>query len=42
MKKLLQQISWREWQLAILFCLILIALVIVTASNSKTWIYQNF
>ncbi|MDP1778999.1 MAG: hypothetical protein Q8K73_01860 [Anaerolineales bacterium] len=38
MKKLLS----RENLLALLFCLILIALVIFTADSSPTWIYQGF
>jgi hypothetical protein len=32
----------RENQLALLLCLILIALVIFTASDSPLWIYQGF
>lgn len=32
----------RENLLALLLCLILIALVIVTADSSPTWIYQGF
>jgi hypothetical protein len=32
----------RENLWAILLCLILIALVILTASNSPIWIYQGF
>jgi hypothetical protein len=32
----------RENQLAFLLCLILIALVIFTASDSPLWIYQGF
>lgn len=32
----------RENLLAILLCLILIAIVIFTADSSPTWIYQGF
>ncbi len=32
----------RENLLALLLCLILIALVIFTADSSQTWIYQGF
>lgn len=32
----------RENLLALLLCLILIALVIFTADSSPTWIYQGF
>jgi hypothetical protein len=32
----------RENRLALLLCLILIALVIFTASDSPLWIYQGF
>ena len=42
MKKLYQAIFTRENLLALLFCLILIALVIFTADTSPTWIYQGF
>jgi lipopolysaccharide/colanic/teichoic acid biosynthesis glycosyltransferase len=42
MKKLIQIIFSRENVLAILLCLILIALVIFTADTSPTWIYQGF
>lgn len=42
MKKILRLFHWREWGLAILFCLILITLLIATASSSQTWIYQGF
>ncbi len=42
MKKLSQILFTRENLLAILLCLILIALVIFTASTSPTWIYQGF
>lgn len=32
----------RENLLAVLLCLILVALVIVTADNAPVWIYQGF
>jgi len=42
MKKLVQTLFSPENLLAILLCLILIALVIFTADTSPTWIYQGF
>jgi len=42
MKKILSIVFSRENILAILLCLILIALVIFTADTSPTWIYQGF
>ena len=42
MKKLTQILFTRENLLAVLLCLILIALVIFTADTSPTWIYQGF
>jgi hypothetical protein len=42
MKKLSQILFTRENLLALLLCLILIALVIFTADTSPTWIYQGF
>jgi hypothetical protein len=42
MKKIAQRIFTRENLLAVLLCLILIALVIFTADTSPTWIYQGF
>jgi hypothetical protein len=42
MKKLWNIIFTRENVLALLLCLILIALVIFTADTSPTWIYQGF
>jgi hypothetical protein len=42
MKKIVQLIFTRENLLAVLLCLILIALVIFTADTSPTWIYQGF
>jgi len=42
MKKLYNIIFTRENLLALLLCLILIALVIFTADTSPTWIYQGF
>jgi hypothetical protein len=42
MKKLSKILFTRENLLALLLCLILIALVIFTADTSPTWIYQGF
>jgi hypothetical protein len=42
MKKIAQLIFTRENLLALLLCLIIIALVIFTADTSPTWIYQGF
>ena len=42
MKKIVEVIFTRENILALLLCLILIALVIFTADTSPTWIYQGF
>jgi hypothetical protein len=42
MKKLSRIIFTRENLLALLLCLILLALVIFTADTSPTWIYQGF
>jgi general stress protein CsbA len=42
MKKILNSIFTRENFLALVLCLILIALVIFTADSSPTWIYQGF
>jgi lipopolysaccharide/colanic/teichoic acid biosynthesis glycosyltransferase len=41
-KKMLRVIFSRENLLALLLCLILIALVIFTADTTPTWIYQGF
>lgn len=41
-KKLFDILFTRENLLALLLCLILIALVIFTADTSPTWIYQGF
>jgi len=38
----MKQIFTRENLLALLLCLILVALVIFTADSSPTWIYQGF
>jgi hypothetical protein len=38
----MKQIFTRENLLALLLCLILIALVIFTTDSSPTWIYQGF
>ena len=42
MKNLSQIIFTRENLLALLLCLIVIALIIFTADTSPTWIYQGF
>jgi hypothetical protein len=42
MKSLFEKIFSRENSLAILLCLILIALVIFTVDTTPTWIYQGF
>ncbi len=42
MQKLYKVLSNRENLLALLLCMILIALVIFTADTSPTWIYQGF
>jgi len=42
MQKLYRMLFTRENLLALLLCLILIALVIFTADTSPTWIYQGF
>jgi hypothetical protein len=42
MKKIAQILLTRENLLALLLCLILIALVIFTADTSPAWIYQGF
>ena len=42
MNKLFRALLTRENLLALLLCLILIALVIFTADTSPTWIYQGF
>lgn len=42
MKRIYKAIFTRENLLALLLCLILIALVIFTADTSPTWIYQGF
>ncbi|MHB8777134.1 MAG: hypothetical protein ACYC6R_05140 [Anaerolineales bacterium] len=41
-KQTMKRLFSRENLLALLFCLILIALVIFTADSSPTWIYQGF
>ena len=41
-KKLAEILFTRENLLALLLCLILIALTIFTADTSPTWIYQGF
>jgi len=38
----MKRIFTRENILALLLCLILIALVVFTADSSPTWIYQGF
>ncbi len=40
--RMLRRIFSRENLYAVLFCLILIALIIFTASQAPLWIYQGF
>ena len=42
LKRILRMIFSRENMLALLLCLILIALTIFTADTTPTWIYQGF
>jgi len=42
LKRILKTIFSRENWLALLLCLILIALTIFTADTTPTWIYQGF
>ncbi len=42
MKKIINSIFSRENLLALLLCLILIALTIFSADTTPTWIYQGF
>ena len=35
-------VFWREAGLAVLFCILLIAIMITTAGDTQTWIYQGF
>jgi hypothetical protein len=42
MKRIFQVLFTRENLVAILLCLIVIALVLFTADTSPTWIYQGF
>jgi hypothetical protein len=42
MKKVFQRLFSRENLLALLLCLILIAILILTADQSPQWIYQGF
>ncbi|HMR99840.1 MAG TPA: hypothetical protein PKE62_11345 [Anaerolineales bacterium] len=42
MKRIFDTLFLRENMLALLLCLILIALTIFTADTSPTWIYQGF
>lgn len=42
MKKIFNALFTSENVLALVLCLILIALVIFTADTSPTWIYQGF
>jgi hypothetical protein len=41
-KRITDQLFTRENLLALLLCLILLALVIFTADTSPAWIYQGF
>lgn len=42
MKKISEALFTRENLLAVLLCLILIAMIIFTADTSPIWIYQGF
>ena len=42
MRKFLRQIFSRENLYALLLCLMLIAIIILTASQAPEWIYQGF
>lgn len=42
MRKMLSQLLTRENVFAIVLCLLLVLLVIVTAETAPQWIYQNF
>ncbi len=42
MKRIFDTLFSRENMLALLLCLILVALTIFTADTSPTWIYQGF
>ena len=42
MQKLLRQIFSRENLYALILCLMLIAIIILTASQAPQWIYQGF
>lgn len=42
MKRMIRILFTRENLLAVLLCLIMIALIIFTADTSPTWIYQGF
>lgn len=42
MKKLLRKLFSRENLYALLLCLILIAIVILTSDQAPHWIYQGF
>lgn len=42
MRNLIAAVLTRENLLAVLLCLILIALVILTADQAPQWIYQGF
>ncbi len=42
MRQIIQRLFTRENVFALVFCLILILLVIVTADTAPQWIYQGF
>jgi len=42
MRRLLQSVFSRENLVALLLCLLIIALVIVSADSAPQWIYQGF
>lgn len=42
MRQLFARLLTRENVFALVFCLLLVLLVIVTAESAPQWIYQNF
>jgi hypothetical protein len=42
MKRTLEKILTRENVLAVVLCLMALALLVLTADSSPTWIYQGF
>jgi hypothetical protein len=42
MKRLLSSVFTRENALALILCLMALAIVVMSADSSPTWIYQGF